>query len=283
MLSCILLTTAKLGNGQTNEKQSEQQPEQSSKHEYSVYVTGGMSNILYSLQGGGTTSGGFGVGGGVGYTFNFNRKWGISTGLEISTYATKASFETLRDSYRIYDANSNPPGNLVYSDTIDKYEEKQRLALFSIPIKLRFQTPVSGSASFYAAGGFKLGFPVSSKATISGASVKASGYYDFEHVTYVNMAQYGFFNGQRIEKAESKPKLGLAAVLSLESGFKFNLGVTSLYAGIYFDYALNDLKKSGDKHPITFDYPVSYESLLNSSFADKVNLMSVGVKVGIGF
>jgi hypothetical protein len=76
--------------------------------------------------------------------------------------------------------------------------------------------------------------------------------------------------------------------LALEAGLHFSLGeTTGLYTGLFLDYGLNNIQKSNDKHII--EYQVSnasqfkYNSVLNSGMVDKVNLMSVGIKVKIGF
>jgi hypothetical protein len=253
------------------------------KHEYSVYLAGGASDFFVTLRQSGKTNGGFGFGGGLAYTYNLNENWGLSAGIEISKFYGKTSFKKLEEEYEAYDNHSNHPGALRYKYSITGYEERQDLAMLSIPLKARFKMPVGGITDFYAAGGFKLGFPVGAKAKITGGSLVSSGYYLYEQVTYVDLPEYGFFNGQGSGSQESKIDFGIATMLSLEAGLRFSVGKTVVFSGLFFDYCLNDMQKSSDKHPLQYDGTVRYESAFNSSLANKLKPLSLGLKAGIAF
>ena len=253
------------------------------KHEYSVYLSGGQSEMLYTLDQGGNTSGGIGIGGGLTYTYNINEKWAVSAGLEYFAASGSASFKRLAEEYDTYDNRSNPPGKVRYKYVVTDYEEKQNYSILSVPIMARLKTPVNESLYFYAAGGFKFGLPISAKARISGGSLAASGYYDHEHVNYTDLPEYGFFNGQGSDTRTSEIDLNPPVSLSFEAGLRFPAGKHSFFAGVFFDYCLNNIKKTSDKHPLQYDGRVTSYSVLSSSLAYKSGLRNVGLKIGLSF
>lgn len=51
-----------------------------SKHEFSIYGKAGVSTLMYKLDNG-SRSNGLGGGVGLGYTYFFNKHWGLQTGL----------------------------------------------------------------------------------------------------------------------------------------------------------------------------------------------------------
>jgi hypothetical protein len=261
ILICFLLTSSIL-TGQS--------------HEFSIYGAGGMSNLGYKFDGG-KGSGGTGFGAGVGYTYNISDNFGITTGAGFASYSGKATSETLSGQY----VPDNADGNFSYS--IAGYEEKQSATMVVIPLMLQYNT--DGSTSFVAAGGLKFGLPVSAKTTITSGVLTTSGHYSYEDQTYSNLPQHSFVTGQSIADIKSDTKFGLATMLSLEAGLRFSLSEkTGLYAGLFLDYGLNSIQKSGDKHVVEYQASnpqFKYNSVLNTGMVDKVNLFSIGLKVAI--
>ena len=153
----------------------------------------------------------------------------------------------------------------------------------SIPVKAQFKIPVVKATSFYAAGGFKVGIPISSTVTMRGGSISSEARYKYENVTYNKLPQHGFFNNNAYGSHSSKVEIGVAFILTVESGLRFDLGSIGLSTGIYFDYGLNSTGKLNNKHPITFNTPVIYESVLNSTLINNLKTMSIGLKAGIIF
>jgi hypothetical protein len=256
----------------------------SSKHEFSIYASGGMSRLSYKFDAG-TVSGGFGGGGGVGYTFNISPKFGIATGIGIAMYGSKAASDGFSGRYNTFDDGDE----LQFNYTVARgYEETQSATLLTIPVMAQYSVPLGGgSTSFYAAGGLKLGLPISAKTLITSVST-SSGHYSYEDQTYEELPQYGFIREAGVSKMKSDIDLGFAAMLSLEAGLRFSLsGKTGLYAGLFFDYGLNSIQKSNDKHVVEYQSldpsQLKYNSILNTEMVDKINLTSVGLKVKIAF
>jgi hypothetical protein len=264
------------------------------KHELSVYSTGGFSTIQYTLLNSGKKSSSGGGGAGLGYTFNINPSLGIVTGLEMTTYGAEASFDNVSGDYEA----GTGKNLLKFSYALKNYKERQSLTLFSIPVMARYSLPLGGGGStkFYVSGGFKFGFPVSAKADISSGSATTDGYFADESVTYAILPTHGFASNISLPETESDIELGFSTSISLETGVSFSLtDRIGLYTGLYFDYGLNNIQKVNDKHLLEYDLkhlseydvanerPFLYNSVLNSGLTDRINLLSIGLKVRIGF
>jgi hypothetical protein len=251
--------------------QAQNKKDEYKKGEFLVSGSVGLSNLSYSLANDSKVSGGIGFGLGAGYTYRFTQSLGITTGLEFALYGAKAECGAISETYP---ATDDVGERFTFSYTARNYTETQSVALLSLPVMLQYR-----SGMFYAAGGLKFGLPVSVNAKIS-QTVSTSGHYEYENRTYDDLTQHQFFNGHSVSGSEGKPDLGLATMLSLETGVRLDLSETmGLYLGAYLDYGFTDMKKTADKHAVNYDGILTYESVLNMSLVDKVNLMSVGIKV----
>jgi hypothetical protein len=244
-------------------------------NELSFYVTGGMSNLVYTLPNG-TVSGGFGAGIGVEYTFNINKTLGFATGLELATLGAEAAFSNISETYQgIDDVGSD----VLFTYSSEPYSEMQSVMMLNLPLKLQLKMAVAKKTHFFIAGGVKFGLPLKTTAKID-QTVTSAGYYEYENQTYHDMTHHGFLQNTDIKGSEASPVLGMAAVASLETGLRLTLSEKiGLYVGAYFDCGLNNLKKTDDKHLVNYNTKVTYESVLNTSLADRTNLMSAGVKI----
>jgi hypothetical protein len=274
IIICLLITN--IAVSQDTERSS------GTRHEFSIYASGGMSKLGYKFDAG-TVNGGFGGGGGLGYTYNINSTFGITTGVGIAMYGSKATSDGFSGRYKTFDDGDE----LQFNYTVARgYEETQSATLLTIPMMAQYSVPIGGPMSFYAAGGLKLGFPISAKTLITSVNT-TSGHYLYEDQTYEDLPQYGFIREARVSKMKNDVDLGFAAMLSLEAGIRFSLsGKTGLYAGLFFDYGLNSIQKSNDEHVVEYQSSnpsqLKYNSILNTGMVDKINLMSVGIKIKLG-
>jgi hypothetical protein len=264
------------------------------KHELSIYGLGGLSSLSYTLSNSGSRSGGMGGGAGLSYTFNINPSLGMVVGVEMSTYSSEASYSSVPETYK----TGTGDNELRFSYSLNNYKETQNVTLFSIPIMAQYSLPVNsgGTIRFYASGGFKLGFPISAKADIAPCTANTSGEFAYENVKYEELLQHGLGNNISLPAIKTAFDLGFSAALALETGVRFDLtDKIGLYTGVYFDYGLNSIQTVNDKHPLEYDLrhlsepdkvnerPFLYHSILNTGFVDKVNLLSIGLKLRIGF
>ena len=250
-------------------------------HEFAFYGAGGMTNLMYKLSEDGSKAGGFGGGAGVSYTYNFSYELGLSVGGEITSYGgNKADYKTITETYNGTDDNGD---DVKYEFKFNNYMEDQKVALLSVPVKLIYRLQLSNTTDLYAAGGVKVGLPVSAKSDVSG-KVSSAGYYSYEDLTYHDLQEHGFFTDRDVNVKGKKIDLGIAAMLSFEAGFHFCFGENAgLYAGLFIDYGMNDMRKTKNKHLVNYNEAVTYESVLNTGLSDKLNLMSVGLKLQFAF
>jgi hypothetical protein len=254
-------------------------------HELSVSVSGGISNFVYSLDEGSHSSG-FGGGLDVGYSYNVKRWLAIVTGFGVSLYNSKLNMDKCSENYTGYD-NAGDEFTLNYS--VAGYSEQQNAVLFTIPVMARYSTSLGkGALRYYAAGGLKLGIPISATASINAKTVTTSGYYVFEYGEYTDLPKYGFVNGAAGDKTDFKIKLGFVALLALETGIRFPVGYKKdLMTGIYLDYSPGNISQSHNRHVLEYQplYPSKYvyNSVINTNLLNKVHLISAGLKVGLSF
>jgi hypothetical protein len=282
LMLCSLLTITTIARAQNEERQDI--PDVIRKHELSVSGIGGYSSINYTLSDAGSRSAGIGGGAGLGYTFNVNPSLGIVLGVEMLTYSAEASFAKVENEYS--EGKDLELFQFWYSS--ENYRETQNVTLFSIPVMAQYSLPLgSGSTRFYASGGFKFGFPVSATADITSGNVTATGYYGREQVKYKDLPKHGFITNKSLPNVKENLDLGFSASLSLETGARFTLtDKIGLYTGLYFDYGLNNIRKTDDKSLMEYNSvseTILMHSVLDTKFTDKINLMSIGLKVRVGF
>jgi hypothetical protein len=254
-------------------------------HELSISVSAGMSNFVYKLDEG-SHSGGIGGGIDIGYAYNVKRWFAIVTGFGVSLYNSKLSMDRCSENYTSYD-KAGDEFTLNYS--LDGYSERQSAVLFTIPLMARYSTGLGkGTSRYYIAGGLKVGIPVSSVAAITSETVTTSGYYTFEYGTYTDLPHRGLVTNATGEKSDSKIKLGIAPLLALETGIRFQVGYQkNLMTGVYIDYSPGDIRQSDNRHVFEYQAPLPlqfiYNSVINTKLLNKVNLFSAGLKIGLSF
>jgi hypothetical protein len=256
-----------------------------SKHELSIYGLGGYSPVNLALDRGGSKSGSMGGGAGLGYTFNINSSLGIVTGVEMTVYGTETTFDNISGEY----TEGRDEQQLKFSYSLNNYKEKQSVTMFSIPIMAQYSLPLGGgSTKFYASGGFKLGFPMSAKADITPGTAITSGYYAHENIIYKDLPQHGFVTNAALPNVKQDLETGFSAALAIEAGARFTLtDKIDLYTGAYLDYGLNSIQKTSDRHVLEYDSSnetrFKHNSVLDTNLVSKANLLSVGLKLRIGF
>ncbi len=262
-----------------------------SKHEFSLWGSGGLSTRKYDVSVGDVKQK-FGGSVGIGYNYFLVEQVGIGTGLEFSFYNTRAEFGGI---YNIYQTKDYENNNFEFRSKVDNYSENQNALFLNIPLTVQYQT--KGHHKFYASTGFKIGIPLSAKYKISGTTIKNSGYYPYENVEYTTQKFMGFgtFENKNIKE---DIKLKVSYIFSLETGMKWNLKNNfSLYTGAYFDYGLNNINKNEDvENIVTYNAADPQNFIVNSvltsqymenferkTFTNKVHLMAIGLKVKLAF
>ena len=276
---------------------------QSTIHEFSLYGGGGFSALCYQLslgQGYGSIGGDFGVG----YTFFngswqatetgtvVNSQWGIHTGVGFGLYNAMADLNNLQKPVISSNQIDADKEKFNLHTTLNSYDEVQKALYLNIPVMGVFQKP-AGNSLLYGMGGIKLGIPINGKFESKNATLENRAYYtDLENWAEVQkFAGYGTFKNKNFD---GDIDLGFCLFFALEGGMKWRIGDNLfLYAGLYFDYGLNNVSKGSYQQFInlpknnTSDFTTnsvltSYTDKSKSvMFTEKIHLMAVGVKVRI--
>ena len=263
-----------------------------SRHEVSVWGMGGLSTLKYSLDIG-SQKDKVGGGAGIGYTYLFSEKVGVSSGFEFALYNAQACLNSAVSSYMTKDMEDT---NFLFKSTVSNYEETQKSTYLQIPVMLTLRFPV-GKYHFYTSAGLKVGIPLSSTYKATKGEVTNTGYYGYEDFEYQNVEELGFTT-LKPKESNGDYDLNIAYILSLEAGMKWELKDNlSLYTGFYFDYGLNDIGKEERSRQFIEYAPMTpwdfvNNSILtskfnldnhNDSFTNKVAPMAAGVKIKLAF
>ena len=265
------------------------------RHELSIYGGGGLSSLNYKLHNINNDAITYRPGGmaGIGYTFYFSPRWGISTGIELTTYRSESDHYSLMDTYQSVDD---------YKDSFDfsiqqkGYSEKQTATYLNIPLMLRFRA--QANTGFTAALGGKIGIPVKGEYEYSYNSLVTKAYYPRENVSYedLDFRGIGQFGGG---SGKGDLEFDIAFMLAAEAGMNWSLGGKMyVYSGVYADYGLNNINQ-GDKRdtflPYNAENPVDFRnnSILKSkynhywdqdkAFTERVNPLALGIKVKLTY
>jgi hypothetical protein len=254
------------------------------RHEVSVYGAGGMSNLTYSLDKNGSKTDEFGGIFGIGYTWNINESFAIVTGVEMTNYNAKTTYDAISIP-KIYGTGLD---RFEYTYSMNKYIEEQDAVLLSAPVMLQYSIPLSASVKYYISGGVKVGLPVRTNAAIFPGTVNTSGYFYFENQIYTDLPHHGFVSGIHPNSTNSDIDLMVSLAASLESGVRFSLTKNILlYTGAYLDYGMNNIQSKRNKHLINYQEfnpsVLEYSSVLNTSLANKVKIFGAGLKLKISF
>jgi outer membrane protein OmpA-like peptidoglycan-associated protein len=222
------------------------------KHEVSVYAGGGLATLQDNFIEGNSKLD-FGGNAGLGYTFFFNKHWGLGTGVGASLFSGKYNIPSLPEQYTILNGfGENEDFDFRY--VAEGYSERQQAIFLDIPLMVHFQ-----AGKFYAAFGGKVGIPFN-----------ASFNNNLDRLRTAAQTSYDGQMGEEIDLIYTMPEIGLgnfdnmsnsgelnfkpAFFASAEIGIKWKLSETvSLYTGAYIDYGLNNIKKEGAEQPF-IDY-----------------------------
>ena len=257
---------------------------QTNAQEFGVELSGGLQGMYYPLKNGQTKllpAGSLGLN----YTFRLSSQLGVLTGITGGLYRTQI---TLQDGQIItYDAVDDVGSAFQSRVKFTGYKEIQRFLAVSIPLLLQYQTGGSGK-QWYINGGAKLFIPFNASTQVSAKQVSLTGYYPDFNVEVSDLPQHGFgtLNNWR---STCTLTLKPAAALSAGTGMIFSLSPgRSLYAGVFVDYGLTNLKsKSDTPQLVTYSSNATNgaqaNSVLNTDNAGRATLLSFGLQIRLSF
>lgn len=266
---------------------------QQKNHEFAAYIAGGISALDYKTTIGKQTNL-FGGNFGIGYTYFFNDNWGVVSGLEATLYKSKMEFDRVQTKYMTKDFLDD---EFEFRSTMNNYKEDQKAIMLTIPIMAQYQT--GGNTKFFTNFGMKIALPISAKYKTTMDNITNTGYFEYEHVEYVDQEFMGF--GTFSDRAKTdKLKLNTAVLVALEAGIKWKWDTEVknwVYTAIFCDYGLNNINKKQNlnfvqynpKNPIEFstnsilNAKYSNENQQNINFTENVKPIAVGIKIKVTF
>ena len=257
--------------------------------EFLISGDGGFSFFSHHPYLPNTSSVGFSGSLGVGFTYFLSQQWGIHFSADFGLYNVNVKVRTLQTiNYEQIDCDMN-----LYDlhTTLNNYNEIHKSMFLRIPLMVQFQTKQlyatkwkkNHKPTFYAMSGISVRFLIKNSCFSKISSLYSVAYYpEFNNwITSLPSLGLGTFDGK---SSEETLKFGVLAMFVLETGAKWQIGNNFfLYTGAFFDCALNDPIKSYRKSPENY---TNFESLTDFTvltFADRMNLMTVGIKLRLAF
>lgn len=266
---------------------------------------------------------------GVGVQYFFTRSLGIEAGLRVSHYQSRGiykdtfSFENhfSLGSQTDNDYKGHPTDYQLRVRLGNGFAEVQKAYFFDIPIMLVYQYGFGQlkKHGLYVGAGVKVQIPVSSSYTVVDSKyeenpiVNVSGFYpeianqtneelaymaDLGAVNNIDLIRHGFgklYNPNEVLSWNGKISLKPSASLAFKAGFFFQVSKrVDLLLGGYFDYGLNNIKKSATDQTLLnapdaylpaaesqIGQGITYNGMLNANVVPKANLMAYGGEIGI--
>jgi hypothetical protein len=258
------------------------------RYEIALYGGGGMSALNYSLDNSGSkTDGTGGISGliGIAYTWNISNYFGIVTGMELSSYGAKTTYDAISGEKRYSDGFVH---HSTFNYLMNNYIEEQSVTILSIPLMLQYSVPLEDDKKFYMLGGFRLGLPINSEAAIFPGTVSTWGYFSYENRTYTDLPKLGYVSSNKPGSITNDIDMDISLIASFETGVRFVLTPNILlYIGAYIDYGLNNIRSTSAKDLLNYQETepsvFKYVSALNTSHVNQVKIFGAGLKVKIAF
>lgn len=254
--------------------------------EFSFSAGAGISGLKYAMnQGSSTLQPGFRAA--FGYTWFINNKWGLSTGMELGYYHTKASLTN----GEVFTSNITDTDGEGFEHRVQTkgYHEQQKLYALNIPLLVQFHIPPAKNTQWYAKGGLKISIPVSAAYAVQADELTAAAYYPNLNLEITDLPAHGF-GSQANWKGSGHYSFNPSVSLVAETGARFRTGNTRLlYAGAFIEYGLNNIKQEQDiSSLISYNYATLANSKANGIFSvpavtGNVRLLSYGIRISYSF
>jgi hypothetical protein len=277
----------------------------SAQHEFSIYGAAGSSYISYTLNAAAIPPGNGMVysdgnslqsGVGLGYTYSLTPQWGLVSGLEIKYFTTTVDINSLDDRTKELYSYDGRTEDMYFNSLLYGFNERQRVTRLQIPLLAEYRFfAIGDDFVWFVAAGAKLGFNLSGKYEATANRLTTTGYFPESEQTLQNMPEHGFADRNNLSWSDKLNDFGFNLSFTAETGARWpvtqRLGI---YAGIYFDYGYASVPAKLETGIVNYQpdnrNTFAYNSILTSArqisgerFIDKINLVSIGVKLKIGW
>lgn len=234
----------------------------------------GLSGLSGKMENGSFTPG-------MGYQLSLNGKYfftsniGVGIGAGYSAYSSNAELTSYSANIPSVDDESE---NFEYRVTASGIKEKQKLSTLEIPVFLAYRKSLSEKLGLFGNVGLNFSLPLSATYQCTEGTIEARGYYPAYNVELYNMPNHGF---EKVENINYSGDLSTTMATSLfaNAGITIPVGKMGINIGVYGSYGLNSVLEPATNQLMV--YPMKYQSV--TSMADKVSIVSGGVKIGVCF
>ncbi|MDR1951459.1 MAG: PorT family protein [Bacteroidales bacterium] len=223
---------------------------------------------------------------GLGYTYRFNDKFGVRSGLEAAHYNAVTN-RNYTETYALDNVwYSTPAGyNFLYTVAAKNINEKNTATYLQIPLMLQYRHDSTQRSGLYGAGGVKFGIPISGKYSSTIRELTTSGYNEYTRQHHCNNPEEYFSTFTNLSNNHALDfKFGM--FFSAEIGTMRQVSKTlKLYIGMYVDHAINNLSNIKTSKTHLIEYNGCNEPVLNSAISrsSKVGATAIGFSVRVGF
>lgn len=246
---------------------------QEKSHYFDLHLGGGYHLLQYDLDNG-SQDGGLGLNFNLGYSYFFNSRWGISTGIGLQSFKSDGTLN-----YMSTQPNTDSEGTSYEHRTYYNYwNEEQNTLFLDIPLGISHMVKLNDSWKLRGTFGAKVSLAMSSKYEHAGGNLETRGYFPEQKGEVFGIEEEGFYTVTSIPDGdyEFDPVFATYADFGAMYKLKENL---DLYMGLYASYGLNSTIEDQTKEPYQIDG--TYNGILASNQSGEVIPLSVGVKVGL--
>jgi len=245
---------------------------------------GGVSDLLYTVQGGTQTFLFPSATANIGFSYFFLPWMGIGTGAYASNYGSVAKLNGEYVWNNVIDSDGDTYNHHI---KMNDWTERQVTYMVEIPLAFQFQHNFNGRTGIYAALGAKFGIPLYSDYRVTSGSMTHTGYYPQWDLTLHDVHEFYTEENQGQNGKFPNPTYSYKAFL--EFGALFQIGKrTDLSLGIYANYGFNNIEPvaEADKVPLGFrntdhQFMNTYNGLIGTQNVSGFNALSGGVKLGL--
>ena len=239
----------------------------------SFNMGGGLHSMEYSLQNG-KTKGQFGYAFNLSYSYFFNSHWGVQTGIGFQRNQSVATLHYQLNSTKI-DTDGD---SYEFRNKFNNWKEKQHVSFVDIPLVIQYQHSLGKKIGILASIGAKVSIPTKATYETTGGEMVTTAYYSQWNAELYDLPQHGLGSTTNKYKDDISVKSIYSAIAEL-GGFYQLSDKMDVFAGCYFHYGFTNLITSDTK--LIYQPDGVYNGIFASDQISKVNILTVGLKVGI--
>ena len=248
---------------------------QKNENALSFSLGGGQNQLSYKSTNG-IEKAGYGWSADLAYHFYFSTRVGIKAGMAIQSYSSSTVLNFTEETPDI----DSEADDYIFRAKFSNWQEQQQLLNIELPVAVLYLFPVSERFFLQTSVGVKICLPISSTYKKTGGSITTSAYYPKWNVELTNLPQYGYDTFTNTYKGTYNSTIGIAGIAEIGGQYKLTEKL-NLYAGLYYNYGLNNMLESDDQK--LYLKTAVYNGIFNADQTKVMKPIAMGLKVGINY